>query len=630
MYESKELFWFNQVCLTHQDKQFQTNAFLRISYSTSTSDFWNFNLLKLSISISEDKKTRAYSLSFQNVIDLYKSIKQVMSNGDPCNQGELQIDKSYIKDQKLIFKFQKTTEDVKVVTIQIYRNESDFGKIMIPFNLFESIAFITKSFLENYDRIYGSLRRDFILAKTFQVSQKLAGDIRNLPNQLVENVTNEPEPHENDGVITKNENQLDELSKYIGDDMDNVPDIPELEKLGKEGTQSFKSKFLEEMGSLYNFEKFLEAARVSDNPFQSVCDRLSGVEGIDPLPNISDKDGKSVIYLSKLFYLSYLRRYVENNVSIPISFIDLKYKVNKDKTQEANIELARNLLLIISYIKCFRNKVESKTNDADINKSILYLTLRCFCDTFTFSFLKGGDINSLSSTIVSRFKYYDGIGFFDYYKGLLDENNCGQISEDEIKSSVTKLSEVIEETPYIDGLHDNLFKNNQVILPSSDNLTIEQIINEVVPVEVDKQVKGKLNSDILKGKSPEIVSLFDGRSENSKSEIIKISNLTRFIKEHEGEIQEYVENEFWTYVKDFENKNFDFSKFKVSLSDLGENIVKALYLWKPEEDSQVKTNYVYFCGKVENEIMGKSEIIASLSEKSTTSSDVDWSGFDKF
>ncbi len=627
MYDAKELFWFNQICLTHQDKQFQTNAFLRVSYSISTSDFWNFNLLKLSISITEDKKTRAYSLSFQNVVDLYKSIKQVMSNGDPCNQDELQIDKSYIQDQKLIFKFQKTTEGVKVVTILIYRNESDYSKIMIPFNLFESIAFIIKSFLENYDRICGSLRRDLILAKTFQVSQKLAGDIRNLPNQLVENVTNESEPHENNEVINKNENQLNELSKYIGEDMDNVPDILELEKLNKKVTQSFKGKFLEKIESLYNFEKFLEASRVSDNPFISVYERLSDNE-VPLLPDISEKDRKSVIYLSKLFYLSYLRRYVENNVSIPISFIDLKYKVNKDKVQDVNIELARDLLLIISYIKCVRNRVESKTSDADVNKSSLYLALRCFCDTFIFSFLKGSDLNSLANTVVSRFKHYNSTGFFDYYKGLLNDNNCGQISEDEISSSVTQLSKVIEETPYIDGLHDNLFKNNQVVLPSSNNLTIEQIINEVIPVEVDKQIKGKLNSDILKKTSPEVVSLFNRKSENTESETVRTSNLTRFIKEHRSEIQGCVTDEFWICIKDFEDKNFDFSKLKDSLSDLGENIVKALYLWKPEEDSQVKTNYVYFCGKVENEIMGKSEIITSLSEKPTINNDMDWSRFD--
>jgi len=644
MYSDKEVFWFSQNCLTHFDNQYQSNAYLRVSYSVSTTDFWNFNTPNLGISISENNKVRVQSLNLQDVVDLYKSLRNVISDATVIyKQGDFQIDKKYRHDQKLILKFQTIQNGENVVTIFIYRSDSDFGRIIIPYSLFEVIVLIVKSFIENYNTIQGSLRRDCILSKSLQINQKLAGDIRGLPNQLIENskgctttaeekVTRSTSSSEE--LLNNPENPMEELDKFLGDDMNNIPDPPELEKLdNKEKLQEFNSKFLEKVKNLYEFEKFLETAHVAQSPVMAVYNKLDD-RSFSLLPGISAKDSKSLAFISKLIYLSHLRSYVENQVIIPAFFIDLKYKVDKKDIQNENLELAYDLLLVISYIKCLRNKIESKTSDAEINKSKMYLSLRCFCDVFTFSFLKGIDSSQLVSTIISRFKYYNSLGFFDYYKELLEDNNCEQITEQELSNFITRIGEVIEKTMFIDEMHENMFKGKLTRLPSDNNFSAEQIINEIIPIEVDINVKKVFDVGVLEGKSPEVKDLFKIKQDPvntpepvHNSNIQRFSNLTRFLKSFEGEINSSVRDEFWKYIENFQDKDFDFKNFSVDLNELGENIIKALYLWKPESNSQLTSNYTYLCDKVESEIMGKKEIIISL-QNETKSDEEDWSGFD--
>ena len=639
MYNSEEVFWFSQNCLSHFDKQYQSNSYLRISHSISTTDFWNFSTPNLGFSISENNKTRVYNLNFQNTTDLYKSLRIITI--DPISkykQGDFQIDKVYKYDQKLILGFQTIQSGDNIVVISIYRNESDFGRIIVPYKLFESIVLIIKSFIENYNEIQGSLRRDCILTKSLQINQKLSEDIKNLPNQLIEisggNYT--PPTEKEVSNLTNNSkelldnpgSQIDELDKFLGEDMSNIPDPPELDKLSKEvpKVQEFDSKFLKKLdNNLYMFEKFLETAQVSQNPVMTVYNKLSNGE-VSLLPNISERDLKSLTFISKLIYLSHLRSYTENGTSIPAAFIDIKYKVDKNDIENENLELAYDLLLTMSYIKCFRNKVESKTNDAEINKSKMFLALRCFCDVFTFSFLKGIDPNKLVSIIISRFKYYDNLGFFNYYKKLLEDTNCKQITEQEIYNFVIRMGEVIDKTMFVNEMHDVMFKENHTKLPSDNNFSTEQIINEIIPVEVDINVKKAVDKNILEKKSVEVKELFSDKSKKSKDnfEGERSSNLIRFLRKYENEINGNIRDEFWKYIENFKNKNFNFKNFPVDLNDLGEVILKALYIWEPENDSQLDNNYSYFCTKIENEIMGKNEIITSVQNQGVTNNKDEW------
>jgi hypothetical protein len=51
------------------------------------------------------------------------------------------------------------------------------------------------------------------------------------------------------------------------------------------------------------------------------------------------------------------------------------------------------------------------------------------------------------------------------------------------------------------------------------------------------------------------------------------------------------------------------------LDEFGDKIVKALYVWEPEEDPQVTKNYKYLLKKIETEIMEKDQILANVKEE---------------
>ena len=639
MYEDQESFWFNQTYLSYQDKQYQTNSFMRVSHSISTKDFYNFSAVRLSLGITTDRQVRNSSLSYENSIDLYKTIKEIMNNETKYFDNNIQVDKRYRTDQLLIFKFQKASASngERVVTISIYRNDSDFGDIIIPFQIFEVVAFIIKVFVENYFSINANLRRDFLLAESLKNSRNIAGSIRNIPNQIlnVSNIQNIQEENIEIELSEVKENTpedtISQLDKFIGgSELENIKDIevPDLDKSIEfaekyENTQEFKGDFVEKilLNDLHELERILELSTTSEqrNPFITIYNKFDNKE-FPLLPDISEKDLKSVTYLSKLFYMTHFRNNIENGISIPVTFFDMKYKLKKDKVSPENLEMAFDLLLFIGYIREVRNKLESKIKDAITNKSIMYLGLRCFCDIFTLSFLD--DVSNLSSTIISRFKTYNKRGVFNFYIKLLKDNGSDEVSEFDITSFVNQISEkVIGKTVFVDYLQDGLFKINDIRIPSENQFNLEQIINEIVPLEVKEKI-GTLDENDFSGKTSEIVKLFETKKkEKIKKE--KVSNLVRFIKGFENEIPEGLKDIIWSFVNKNENNNCKLEEINDYISELGENIVKALYVWNPENDIQVKQNFSYFCNKINEETMGKKEIIVTLNKSSSDNQESD-------
>jgi len=636
----EETSWFNQTCLSYSDKIYQTSSFLRINHSISTVDFCSFNSAYLNISITSNGKLRTSSINYENSIDLLETLKEVMSNNDNFFSNNVQIDKRYKTDQLLVFKFQKASASSgeKVVTIQIYRNESDFGEIIVPFQLFRVMAFIIKSFVENHISIGSDLRRDMLLTETLKVKRQLANDIRNLPNQLISIPGNNVEL----SVMEEksSDDMINRLDEFIGGkDLKNINDIeiPDINKSVEyaelhENIEEVHNSFVEKvlLNDLQELEKILELVTTSNqgNPFITLCNKFNNNE-FPLLPDISEKDLKSISYLSKLFYMTHFRNNIENGIGIPISFFDLKYKPNKSKIRTENINLAYNLLLFMGYIREVRNRLESKISDSITNKAIMYLGLRCFCDVFTFSFLDNAQ--DLVTTIVSYFETYNKTKIFDYYKGLLKDNNCTQITKEDIQVFASQISEkVIGKTILVNQLHDELFNSKDVKIPSENPFTSEQIINEIVSLEVNEKL-GFLTEFELEGRNSEIVKLFEKKEEKNekkKEQKEKISNLARIVLEFENEILPSISEEVWDFVKKYENRNCDLKEISSILSDLGENIIKAFYLWNPDDDEKLKYNYSYFHSKIEKETMGKHDIIISINESSSNEESSLWmSGF---
>jgi len=635
MYEDQESFWFNQTYLSYHDKQYQTNSFMRISHSISTTDFYNFNAVRLSIGITTDGRIRNCSLSYENIIDLYKTIKEIMNNETKYFDNNIQVDKRYKADHLLIFKFQKASASSgeRVVTIRIYRNDSDFGDIIVPFQIFEVVAFIIKTSVENYFSINAGLRRDLLLAESLKSHKNMVGGIRNMPNQIL-NIPKIQEENIEPSEIKENipEDNISELDKFIGGPgLENIKDIevPDIDKNMKyaekyENIQEFKGNFVEKvlLNDLHELERILELSTTSEqrNPFITIYNKFNNKE-FSLLPGILDKDFKSVTYLSKLFYMTHFRNNIENGISIPVTFFDMKYKPELDKVRPENLEMAFDLLLFIGYIREVRNRLESKIKDAITNKSIMYLGLRCFCDIFTLSFLD--DVPDLGSAVVSRFRTYNKRGVFNFYTKLLKDNGSDEVSEFDITSFVEQIREkIIGKTVFVDQLQDGLSKIKDIRLPSENQFNLEQIINEIVPLEVKEKI-GTLDENDFSGRTPEIVKLFEIKKKIKKE---KVSNLVRFIKGFENEIPEGLKNIIRSFVDKNENSNCKLKEISDYISELGENIVKALYVWNPENDIQVKQNFSYFCNKVNGETMGKKEIIITLDKSSSDDKESDlWS-----
>jgi hypothetical protein len=203
---------------------------------------------------------------------------------------------------------------------------------------------------------------------------------------------------------------------------------------------------------------------------------------------------------------------------------------------------------------------------------------------------------------------------------LLSDNNCSSIDEGDIKTFIQELNEkVISGTKPIGDLHEALYLNGNVSLPSKNQFSLEQITNEAVLVEVDQKLGYDIkNSEIIgklkeKGVSDEILNFFKGNKKVKKtSKAEKITPLQRYLTQFKQDIPESNREDVLKYVKELGNKAFDFSNCPWSLDELkefDENVIKALYVWNPDIDKKMAVDYDYFAVLVDEENMTKDSIL---------------------
>jgi len=642
MYNNQEIFWSSQILLTHQDKTYNSEGYLRISISVNTKDFFSFNPVLFGINISNNH-SKTCNLNIQNSIDLLTSVKYVMENIDETfKDNSFQILKRYNKNQDLIFEFiTDKSSNEKTVRIMIRNNESDFTKIVINFQLFSVLAMRLKNFAANYDKYCFDLSSSFLMKKILETNSKLLTSIKGIPSQIVNSNLENKDGYEkvNKEDILRGENTIEELDNYIGgSEMTNI-NIPDLDNHNiekKEILQKIDSSFVKNVlkNDVKNLENILNIVDISPQPITELCSKIEteiGIEDFKMLNDIEDNERKSLFYISKIICQTINRSYVENNSSIPSSTPILKYRT--DDLNEDFLNLAYDLLLFNAYFRSVRKKMESKTRDAILNKSITYLQLRCYTDPFVFSFLRDDMEGKISSIIISRFKSYNNIGVFDSINNIIESYGCSKVEEVDISSFVEEVeNKVIGKSLYIDDLHKKLYKERSIKLHFDTSLNIEQIINEFVPLEVAEKLGRDLKNEdeILKASpdrqiSNEVLNIFMSKpSKNKKEENVdRNSNLYRFIYNFRNEIPSNFEEDFLNHIKEIGNKKYDLKNSKFSLEELGENIVKILYIWDPESDKEQTLNYKYFYSLYENEIMSK-DLILSKYKESVSEETINW------
>jgi hypothetical protein len=633
MYNSEETKWFNQVLLSYKDSRYGTNGYLRLSTVTSSTDLKTFNHPNLSLSITNNFQ-KTCSFQHHDCISLIKSFEQFVEAVKSKQPFDSTISRK-MKDFQLHFIF-FVGNDEPLVRIQIITNETDMVSCTIPFfGYFESFLKILKQFVENYIFIANSFIQTSLISSAMdsinQIPILIRSSLAQLSSGINMSVHNQSVAPEILEEAAKTEMTIKDLDKFVGEGMKNikVPEIDEAkieEKLEAKPLE-IKSIFIDKVikGNLKNLESMLTSYATSEFPTEEIAKRIVQESGIDfnPLIGLRDIDRKSLFYISKLSYQTYDKLATELAEKIPGGFTILKYK--SDEFSDTNIELAFDLLLLGGYIRTFRRKMEDKlsSRSRESNGVNFHMNFRMFTDPFVFTFLDRIDSSNVKSVISNRYKYFDSIGVFDHYKKYLADHNCVAIDHTDIDWYVSEIIEkVIGKGPSIDELHRAEFEKGTLKLPAENNLNREQIINHLIPLEIELRFGREIDENTL---APEEVMFYFRKKKKSVLEKEKpsdVNNLARFIKMYKDEIPERFRNEFLTFIEGYANKNFEFDD-KYPYQEFGDTVIKILHLWKPEVDEKLAKNYNYLKGQY-GEMIHTKDTILSLGTSENKNFDANW------
>jgi len=639
MYDNSNTQWFSQTLMTYKDKSYATEGYLRVSLSTNTEDFKFFNPPTINISITNNYQ-KSINLNIQNAKDLIRAFKSILSQ---LNGNELNLQRKYQKDTVLHFTFKvDPNNDNRIVVIEIRNNESDFTKIIIPLeSVFEAFASCIREFTEQYMAICSQLFIQSIQSESVNIIRNLPNLVKGISSQIVSQIpaddiiSDSRAPEVEEEKVAQTQATIADLDKFLGADMENI-EVPEIEKVAEE------TEVLAEVNSLFveyfinkdlsNLESAMTNYFMSPSPLLAIAaDIKSGIggklkdENFTTLPGINDDDLKSLVYMSKMFPTLTYQNHLTSSAAMPATTPVLKY--NPPTFSDDNLDIAYDLFLFNLYIRTTRRRLENKISDAIENKALFYIQLRCFTDPFVFSFIDKIDKTKLSSIILRRYKYYNSLGVFDSYKDLLEKNRCPEITEQDLMSVVEEaIEKVVGKSPYISELHKNIQDQNSFRVKSKNQFSLEQITNEILPLEIaEKTGKDIKNDDFineLKQKyqiSDEIIELFRGKVKKEKTKKKAApakeptSNLERLVRtQFIDEVPEQYRESFLKYVLELGDQKFDLNNTEFPIDEFGDNIVKALYLWDPENDPVVAKNYKQFFLKVEQELMERELILAKV------------------
>lgn len=641
MFDSENIKWFNQTVLTFKDKWYSTDGYLRVSINTNTENYRYFNPPMFSFSISNGLQ-KSCSLTIQNAEDLLESFEQAIKQ---LNGNDSVIEKSYSSHTKVYFKFavEKTNQE-RVVVISLISSETDSTKIIVPLKpTFQSFLKRLRYFVNSYDDICYKLLLETTRSESKDIISQLPSLIKGVATQIItseDTIQDSRAPAMDDESVSERVNTIEDLDKFLGDNMSNisVPEIDEGKAEEKKPEVEIKSPFVDDIlkGDLQNLESKLTSYSVSEIPIFSLEESLSQELGFSLLPVLDEDNKKSVAYLSTLFYQKFSKDYTVNNNSLPTGTPVLRVETKGNQSQ---IETAYDLLTIFGYTRTLRRRLEGRLDNAFNNKSIFYLMLRTFMDPLCFSYLNDFSKDEILSVVLNRYRSFKNKGFFDFYDRLITSSNCVEVDESDIRGFTEEIADkVIGKSRNLEQLHDTLYESGMAKIPSKNSFTLEQIINEIIPLEVAEKTGIDLADDIVRQKfiednniSEEIIKFFTGHKKVKKQSkpIERITPLQRWVEKFKSDIPERYRDEVILHVKELQDQKFDFQNTQWPMQEFDEGIVKALYIWDPQNDPKMKTNSTYFNTLVDNEIMSKEDILIDAKEKSkvksNTSSTIDFS-----
>jgi len=595
--------WVNRQLIFYEDKIYNTGSSLSIDIATSTSDGKSFSPPKLYLRLrSLDGRNRTFSLDYISSMDLIMSlVKANFKNPDlVCQQGENSAVTKRGYNIQLHIVAGIAPDQSQIVSISLIINESDQGKIALPYTIFMGIFNLFILFKEKQWEIFSDLQNEYNIKIQSNTIKEIRGFLKTLPgylgNTTVNNQTVESPEEPAQETPTESNELLADFEKFAKETDPRIPEVEHMEmelatgEMDKPVVQEVKSKLFEEVfqNSVKNFIGLVETIyhdpKWPTEAFISNVQQRLGIESF--MPGISADEHKSLVYMSKVNFWTALRGYLQHQIVIPSSVGILRYSPSQAPGVE-NIELAYDILTLFAYIHRIRERRESRDADANNNLAITYTAARCFLDPLVFSFLVNSKPDVVKNCVSTRYKYYKEKGFFD-----LEED----VQLNEVEGFMDKLGPILSKVTDVKTGHEFGYEKGILLFPFENKHTLEQITNELV----DKTVKIRLGES--KDEKPKKV-------DHKKKTVKYNSNIHRVLSEVDflEQIPKSIKEAFMKYIMELE-ENYDYAAFP--LEELGDDVVKALYVWN--ESDNKKESYTSFRTNLEQCIMKKNDIIAKV------------------
>lgn len=609
-----ERVWLNQNVLFFKDVFYGSNCSLEIGLSSSTSDFKTFTPPSLVVSVIDAGYRRTVNLNFQFVVELAIFLEKLLSSEPPQNFT------LKVGDRVLSLSSSRSEISPKVFSITVGQSEADFSKVCVTPQVIYSLSNLTKELSLRFVDI--SLM--FSCRTLLSVLSDKLDEVRDLLK-----VRHVSEPEQPRQVVLQERDQeraseiMSQLESFVNLSLDTIK-IPELENSAKPAAptvvqESSQSDFIFRAlnGNVKVLEDFILSSTTNFSIF--LLPSLLKKDVTEMLPDISELDLKSAAYISKVFFASASWSYINKKVSFPKSIPVLKYKVLPTTViPNSVIDLAYDLFVLSGYLRITSQRLSAKESDSVKNKTLIYFAYRCMTDLFCFSFLENLHVETIRSCVLLKFREYQQNGFFRHLESYFESYNVGRITESDINTFVDEINaRVLKKGIFVRELHEENYKKKTLVLPYENSLSVEQILNEVVPLEVARLAGVDVTSgDISKfvdveKMSQEVKELLGKKRSAEKRE----TNILRFCKFFKDDIPEKYRDSFLDYVSSLTTSD-EFSMTKFRLEEFPDSIVKGIYVWNT---SQKTEPYPVFFEKFEKCIMLKSEILALPEKKSSES-----------
>jgi len=678
--------WINQNIYNYMDNECGTNSSVDITLSSKSTDLINFEAPHLSIRISNKPSNTSHTsrLNYQQITDIVCGCEDIIKNPQLAFQQQAKVIRRYNK-QDFVLMF-VTNDKGDYVLIGIKNNENDAGKIIVKYIDFLGIIDLLKSFITNYlilsmelpkrcpnskivDRLLAIERAIQILPSNMPTGpsvQDTSNSIENYPDELITSdepsltgdkcsLCGEPQLNTPSGVTCKNghggapsleedsSGSATEFEQFVEDNIDKAK-IPEMDQIEHEVNEDktsldppqkeYDSTFIYKVlhGKCKNYEAIINSIyHESGVPTLKFIELIKDKMNIHQyLPGITKVEKKSMAYISKVLFKTSFLYYLDTGSPITEEIpYTIKYKPTESTIE--NIEFSYDLLTINAYIHSMRKKLMGKITDSVSNHSVLYLSSRLFTDILSYSFVSDMNPEVIKNCILSRFKSYKSTGFFYDFEQVLLINELDQITEKDISVSMDLfISKGIGNGMGILDFHKKCFDKAKFRIPSENKYTLEQMSNEIADLEVNRQLKRPLedvtNDEELiavfkKPKAPK----FDKPEKEAK--VTYSSNLQRLVNEvdFKTQIPERHQEEFNKMIQECSDSKSDFDCFgNIPLEELGDDVVKAIYIWNTSDKNMRYTSY----RALHEDCMEKDMIIAQVKGtrnlKDETGSVGDW------